>query len=131
MYVVHENAFMYSVILSLKIPSKRDMQQLLKKEKLGYDPMCLDKTMNQIHKNEGKHATTIMLRDPGIAVIVFYRWNSDASDYGTLSHELFHAVDMNLRSKGITLSDDSDETYAYHMGFFTREFLHKIWSNRK
>lgn len=130
MYVVHEKAFMYSIVLSLKVPTKRELQQLLKREKLGYDPAHLDQTMVQIKRSSAKHGTTIMLRDPGIAVIVFYRWNNDAYDYGTLSHELFHAVDMNLRSKGITLSDDSDETYAYHMGYFTREFLNQIWDKK-
>jgi hypothetical protein len=131
MHVVHEKAFQYSVLLSLKVPTKKDLVQMLKKEELGYDPKALDQTMLQIKRSEGKHATTIMLQDPGIAVIVFYRWSNNAFDYGTLIHELFHAVDMNLRSKGITLSDDSDEAYAYHMGYFTREFSHQIWTEKR
>ena len=113
MYVISEKAFQYSMIVCFKVPTKRELVQLLKREELWY--------------NDGKHATTIMLQDPGIAVIVFYRWNNDASDYGVLSHEIFHVIDMNLRSKGITLSDDSDEVYAYHMGYFTREIYHLLW----
>lgn len=131
MHVVHEKAFLYSIIVCLKPPTKRDLARVLKKEQLGYDPKALDQTMIQLKKSNGKHATTIMLRDPGISVIVFYRWNNNAFDYGTLTHELFHAVDMNLRSKGITLSDDSDETYAYHLGYFTREFLNWLWQPKK
>ncbi len=127
MYVISEKAFQYSMIVCFKVPTKRELVQLLKREELWYNPKALEQTMLQMKKSDGKHATTIMLQDPGIAVIVFYRWNNDASDYGVLSHEIFHVIDMNLRSKGITLSDDSDEVYAYHMGYFTREIYHLLW----
>ncbi len=125
MYVVNENTFLYSVMVSLKIPTKREIIQYLKRNGLRYKEEEIDSLMPKIRERK------TMLHDPGIALIVFYRWDRNAFDYGVLVHELFHAVDMNLRSKGIVLSDDSDETYAYHMGYFSREFLHSIWTEKK
>ncbi|TXI89739.1 MAG: hypothetical protein E6Q36_02890 [Chryseobacterium sp.] len=130
MYVVHEKAFHYSVILCLSPVSKKELVRVLKKEQLKSDIPDLGKTLRQLKEFKGSHARTTMLLDPGITLITFYRWENDALDYGTLSHEIFHAVDLNLRAKGITLSDDSDEVYAYHMGYFTREFLNQIWDKK-
>jgi hypothetical protein len=127
MYVVYEKAFDYAAILCLKVPTKKDLKKILIKNNLKYSSEDLDQTIVHIMKDQHKHATTIMYMDPGIAIIVFYRWEGDALDYGALSHELFHVVDLNLRAKGITLSDDSDETYAHHLGYFTKEFLNQIW----
>lgn len=127
MHVVNENAFGYSILLSLKIPTKREIIQALKKHQLKCDTKKIDELIPLIKENTGKRATTFTLYNYGISLIVFYKWENNASDYGTLVHEIFHAVDMTLRHRGITLSDDSDETYAYHLGYFTREFLNKIW----
>ena len=131
MYVVHEKAFLYSIILSLEIPTKENLVKVLKKEHLKYDLKSLDETLDKIKDQDGAHARTIMLMDPGISLITFYRWEGDALDYGCIAHELFHAVDMNLRSKGIILSDHSDEVYAHHIGYFTREFFNRIWKDGK
>lgn len=47
-------------------------------------------------------------------------------EFGTLSHEIFHAVDMIFRTIGITLSEDSDEAYAYIIGYITEKFWEKL-----
>lgn len=132
MYVVHEKAFQYSVILSLEIPTKRDLIKVLKKEELKYTIKDVDESIRIIKKDIGNgiHAKAVMVLDPGITLISFYKWRGDATDYGALVHEIFHTVDLNLRAKGITLSDDSDETYAYHLGYFTRELFNKIWAEK-
>lgn len=45
----------------------------------------------------------------------------------TLNHEIFHATDYLLREKvGITLSDDSCETYAYTMDWMQKKFYEYI-----
>lgn len=46
-------------------------------------------------------------------------------EFGTLAHEIFHSVDFILRTIGITLSKDSDEAYAYLIGYLTE----KIYDN--
>ena len=45
----------------------------------------------------------------------------------TLNHEIFHATDYLLRKKvWITLSDDSDETYAYTIAWMQWKFYEYI-----
>jgi len=45
----------------------------------------------------------------------------------TLNHEIFHATDYLLRKKvWITLSDDSDETYAYTIAWMQQKFYEYI-----
>lgn len=40
-------------------------------------------------------------------------------DFGVLAHETFHLADMILRNVGMTLSDDSDEAWAYLIDYLT------------
>lgn len=59
-------------------------------------------------------------------VVWFKYYPEKIYDYGTIVHELFHVVDVTLRYKGVTLSDDSDESYAYFMQWIYMEFLSKL-----
>lgn len=63
-----------------------------------------------------RNQPVIRLRDYPITV----------TDYGVLQHEIFHAVDQILKYIGITLSDDSDEAYAYLIEYVTREIYKKF-----
>lgn len=47
-------------------------------------------------------------------------------DYGSLQHELFHAVTIILQQVGMTLSEDSDEAYAHMLGYLTELVYDKI-----
>lgn len=40
--------------------------------------------------------------------------------FAWLAHEIFHTCDLMLRSAGVTLSDDSDEVWAYQIDWMTR-----------
>lgn len=46
-------------------------------------------------------------------------------EFGTLSHEVFHAVDWIFRHINIRLSGYSDEAYAYLIGYITEQFYLK------
>lgn len=67
---------------------------------------------------------TMMDKETG-AVVLWMRepWSDDFSpeSFGTLSHEIFHAVELVFDRIGITLSDDSSEAFAYLIGFITRQ----------
>lgn len=45
---------------------------------------------------------------------------------GTLSHEIFHACHDILEYKGIKLSKETCEAYAYMVGFITTEVYRKL-----
>lgn len=46
-------------------------------------------------------------------------WMPDASDKGTMAHEIFHVVRFVMERVGIGLCDESDEAYAYLIGYVT------------
>lgn len=45
-------------------------------------------------------------------------WSSDKAS--NLVHELFHACAWTLRNRGIHLSEDTEESYAYYLTFLLR-----------
>lgn len=45
-----------------------------------------------------------------------------ASDRGTVSHEIFHAVDFIFRRINLPLTFESHEAYAYAIGYITEQF---------
>lgn len=48
-------------------------------------------------------------------------WMPDASDKATMAHEIFHVVTYITEKVGIRLSHDSDEAYAYLIGYITKK----------
>ena len=44
------------------------------------------------------------------------------SDWCYLSHEIFHCVHYILQERGITLTDSSEEAYAYFIEFLDKSF---------
>jgi hypothetical protein len=46
--------------------------------------------------------------------------------FGTVSHEIFHAVDFIFRRIGLQLTGQSDEAYAYLIGYITEQFYKNI-----
>lgn len=52
--------------------------------------------------------------------IRIYSYTNCAEDHATIAHEVFHAIHKMLDAKGLYLSDDSEEAYAYLMSHFTK-----------
>lgn len=44
-----------------------------------------------------------------------------AYEYGVLMHEIFHCVDLLMKTIGVKLTDDSNEAYAYLTGYITEQ----------
>ncbi len=49
-----------------------------------------------------------------------------AQEFGTLAHEIFHAVDFITRRIGLRLGIESDEAYAYLIGYITERVYEKL-----
>lgn len=47
--------------------------------------------------------------------------------YGTVTHELFHATEMILHKVGISYSAKSSEAYAYVIGFLSAQVFESLW----
>ena len=90
---------------------------------------------NKILKVEFKIIQDAKNRDGGFQVFerqkteIGFIWTS-GRDVPTLAHEVLHAVSYCLRSKGLQLSAETDEAYAYVMGFIMGEIL-KQWKVKK
>lgn len=51
---------------------------------------------------------------------------SRADDFGTLIHELSHAVNYIMKQVGVKPSEDSEEAYTYLLGYLTKEVFQKF-----
>lgn len=46
--------------------------------------------------------------------------------YDVVAHELFHAIHDRLKNHGMVYTTDSEEAFAYLLGWYTKEFFKKI-----
>jgi hypothetical protein len=49
-------------------------------------------------------------------------------EHGTLAHEIFHVCDFILHKVGVTLTRESDEAYAYLIGFVTKKIYEHLFA---
>ena len=52
-------------------------------------------------------------------------WAKDENNVGEIAHELFHVTSHIMRTRGLTLSRDSEEAYAYTLTYLTNMFFDK------
>lgn len=71
----------------------------------------------------GTAARTFHEDDCADAAIVFYGLPDD----GTMAHEAFHVVRHIMATIGMPLSDESDEAYAYLLGWLVREISRRLY----
>ena len=73
--------------------------------------------------------------DKGCTVIdqqigVFFVWMprkpQSAEDFGFLVHELLHAVSETMRMIGVDFSEDSEEVYAYTIGWLAHQIMERF-----
>jgi hypothetical protein len=80
---------------------------------------------NEISENKNIARTTMF---SGGATLI--RMNLSIEDHvyflSTLQHEIFHAVNFLMDKIDISLSDNSDEAYAYMIGYITKKIYNKI-----
>ena len=73
----------------------------------------------------------IKTKDGTADLISLGRWTGDAFDNGELAHEALHAAIQILGRKGMKLTDESDEAYAYLTGSIVRRCLELIAGSKK
>lgn len=71
------------------------------------------------HSSSQKGRTIIFRSNQ--TLIRIYKLGETPEFYGTLAHEIFHAVEFIAEKIGLKLTDDSDEAYAYLIGYITTE----------
>ena len=86
---------------------------------------------NQDFELSYAHAFTVNYKRHEANMIAFNTKNQFRSvDNGCIAHEIFHAASMLLRSRGIELSEESEEAYAYLIDWMT-SIVYKIIKDNK
>ncbi len=73
------------------------------------------------HSRIDRHAQAITAYKESYSVIR-YKTLKDAQDINVIAHEAFHVACNITRYVGITLSDDSEEAFAYLIGYITEQY---------
>lgn len=80
--------------------------------------------------NIKSHSTTnrgrCVIFESGQTLIRMFQLKNTPEWYGFLQHEVFHAVEFIMERIGMRLTIDSDEAYAYLIGYLTTEIYKRI-----
>jgi hypothetical protein len=79
----------------------------------------------EVYSVNGKSGRTVMFKS-GHFLIRMPVVPSTCGEYGTLAHEIFHCVEFLMERIGMRLTVDSDEAYAYLIGYLTTEIYKRI-----
>jgi hypothetical protein len=113
-FIVPLVVYPFDTIVSIG-ESDADLRRSLKKRGIAWDDILF-------YEGVGR----CVLLPNNTVVIRIYRFPFSPADHGTLSHEIFHAVDFILRDIGMSLLKESGEAYAYLIGYLTKEIYKKI-----
>lgn len=90
----------------------------------------LKQTFDEGYVGEWTGAKTLFISKPrGCAIVLWFPvwWSrTDATHLSVLAHESFHAAEFVLRERGMTLTDASDEAYAYYIAWMFRECYRRM-----
>jgi len=71
------------------------------------------------------------VEDDGYTLIWVRKLPESVGDYGSLIHEIEHCTFEILNSRGVKHSDDSDEAYAYLLGWLYEEIENFIQDEKE
>ena len=95
-------------------------------------------TMTKKIKFSNKDEATDTVMDDYMAKVCFFGSDTEQKEYtfmlidtdecniSTISHEIFHLVYNALNRSGLKMSLDSEESYAYLIGWYTKEIYKKL-----
>ena len=85
------------------------------------DCACLQEILDDI--DDSSTGRSFSITDSGPFLLWMPRIPETAVEFGTLSHEVFHTVCFIMKGIGAEFSDDSEEPYAYLVGYLTEKIL--------
>lgn len=80
--------------------------------------------------NVNNKGETVINQEQGIFFIWMLSKPKTAEDIGFLAHKIFHAVAEMMRTIGVRFSEDSEEIYAYTVGYLMHQIL-ESFGNRE
>lgn len=94
------------------VPTHKQFAKIAKDE-IGFEVEPCDFLAGEFHGLTNEN-------HPSLALV----WSSDKDI--NLTHELFHACAWTLRTRGLTLSQESEEAYAYYLTYLFRQVRENI-----
>ena len=98
---------------------------------LKADEVCDEKDILVFELSKEEYTPTpkgaITIEMGNVYIIDISKHDNKFSLHNTITHELFHVVHMLLQQKGLKLTDDSQEAYAYLIGYLTEE-IYREWT---
>ena len=98
---------------------RKELRQYHKKE-------TIDEIVENPPKAETNSGRTIYKSDPYVMIVWLPCVPTTLDMIDTLSHEIFHATVALMNSIGASLSVESEETYAYLIGYLTKKVLEEF-----
>lgn len=63
----------------------------------------------------------------GSALLRMMEYPTTAKDFGIMMHEVFHSISHPFRILGMKLSPNSEEAYAYAIGYVSTQIFAQLW----
>lgn len=114
--------FNYIVLEGKETWNYTSIMKFLKKKKIEINPSFKSYFENNFDDN----VQGTCLHFGNVVFLFIKQYENKPMWYSTLSHELFHAIDFILNYLEIKLCHDTQEVYAYYIGFLTNKVLSLI-----
>lgn len=82
-------------------------------------------------KDNDKYEGAFTVEETGYTLIWLSKFPESVGDYGSLIHEIEHCTFDILNSRGVKHSDDSDEAFAYLLGWLYEEIENFIQDEKE
>lgn len=121
-FIVNLGVFPFDVMVSIG-QSDKQLCKNLDDTGMPFDKQDIDNLKYTSNKCKGRY----VLFSNNASLIRIRNLPSTPNDYGTLSHEIFHAVSIILDHLGVKLViETSCEVYAYCIGYLTENIYKEI-----
>lgn len=119
---------------------KRSLNHIVSNEVFPFDVMFsfgqtneeLEKTFKGFAVNTGNYFTHQLKKgmctqfSNGQIIVRMPNYPRTPADYGTLQHEIYHAAHYMRSHMGDTFTPESEESYAYLVGFLTKKIYEQL-----
>ncbi len=96
--------------------------EVLKKKLIKHGANVNNTDLSHHHTQRGR---CIMFEDHQ-TLIRLYQFPKTPTQFGHLQHEIFHAVEFVMDRMNMPLTKESDEAYAYLIGYLTTEIYKRL-----
>lgn len=117
-FIIPLVVYPFDVMVSI---SESDESLFAKLKKMGVD---ISDTNLHVYSDTQRGRTILFKGNQSL--IRMYELRDTPDWYGHLAHEIFHAVEFIMERIGAKLTAESDEAYAYLVGYLTKEIHKKI-----